>query len=65
MSLMVAEVIKNFDYNKDGMIEFNEMKHFLNVEDNVLTEMSLTENLSQQQFNAIFDYYDCDSKFNI
>ena len=65
MTSMVAEVIKNFDYNKDGRIEFNEMKNFLNVEDNVLTEMSLTKNLSKQQFNTIFDYYDSDSKLNI
>merc|ERR1711937_469306 len=42
------------------MIEFNEMKNLLHVEDNVLTELSLTKNLSTQQFNTIFDYYDTD-----
>ncbi|XP_063678784.1 calbindin-like [Bolinopsis microptera] len=60
MKKMVEEVMKNFDENNDGMIEFNEMKNLLNVEDNVLTELSLTKNLSTQQFNTIFDYYDND-----
>lgn len=64
MTKMVEEVMKNFDENKDGMIEFNEMKNLLNVEDNVLTELSLTKNLSTQQFNTIFDYYDNDSESN-
>ena len=64
MKKMVEEVMKNFDENNDGMIEFNEMKNLLNVEDNVLTELSLTKNLSTQQFNTIFDYYDNDSKLN-
>ena len=64
MKKMVEEVMKNFDENNDGMIEFNEMKNLLNVEDNVLTELSLTKNLSTQQFNTIFDYYDNDSELN-
>ena len=64
MTKMVEEVMKNFDENMDGMIEFNEMKNLLNVEDNVLTELSLTKNLSTQQFNTIFDYYDNDSESN-
>ena len=65
MTKMVEEVMKNFDENNDGMIEFNEMKNLLNVEDNVLTELSLTKNLSTQQFNTIFDYYDNDSELRL
>lgn len=63
MGKMVEEVMKNYDVNKDGTIEFNEMKTLLGVEDNVLTHLEVDKNLTIPQFNMIFDYYDVDSEF--
>ena len=62
MDNIVTEIMRTFDENNDGMIEFQEMKKILNVEDNVLTEMSLNKKLTTHQFNTIFDYYDSDRK---
>ena len=39
------------------------MKNLLNIEGNVLTGLSVNKNLTAQEFNTVFQYYDQNSKY--
>lgn len=60
LEIIVEDVFKHFDQNKDGLIELAEMKQIFQLEDNYLTGIDLQKNLSKREFNKIFKHYDTD-----
>ncbi|XP_063680605.1 calbindin-like isoform X2 [Bolinopsis microptera] len=54
-------LMSEFDVNKDGRLELEELSHLMSVEDNFMKAFCSRQYLTRKDFDRIFAHYDTDS----
>ncbi|KAL5258803.1 hypothetical protein ACHWQZ_G009306 [Mnemiopsis leidyi] len=61
LNTALEELMSEFDVNKDGRLELEELSHLMSVEDNFMKAFCSRQYLTRKDFDRIFAHYDTDS----